>query len=203
MSQSRRPVGVGAEEFEQTVQSLCGADSCVSLASGLGGASSDDDDFIVVSELSRPASRSSSTTVLPSVGPVLPIASSGCVPASAPAHQSSSAPLRCPVFTGLPCGPTYIVWRLPGCSWDPAGVHVGDHAWLGILGSIPGQQYRSGQDRLRALVNSRDPSETRSSRLSRAVALYQDEARRHKVSSAVTVWLWVSPSRALQWQRLV
>eukprot|EP00971_Amphidinium_carterae_P261693 5191582-Amphidinium_carterae.1 len=129
---------------------------------------SDDGEFILVSELLSQPSPSSSTS-LPSV--VLPCARSRIrsVPASC---SVSSTQCRAPYpgllseFCGLPCGPVYVVWAIPGSLLDcPSGIHFGAEAWLGILSIIPGGSYRSGQDRLRALPESRDIDEASDHRL--------------------------------------
>eukprot|EP00971_Amphidinium_carterae_P198898 3947214-Amphidinium_carterae.1 len=155
----------------------------------------DDDDFIIVADLQSHPPRARS--------PVAPGSGAVCVADRSSSSSCSSRHQRVPCpgliseFSGLPAGPIYIVWSIPGCSLgNIAGVHCGATSWSGIASTIPGGHYRAGQDRLQALPNSRDCDEDPSARLQRAAQLFQKEASKHKVSSSVTVWLWSSHPRA-------
>eukprot|EP00971_Amphidinium_carterae_P246647 4898793-Amphidinium_carterae.1 len=130
----------------------------------------DNDDFILVSSLSQtPVGevqlplRSSNQQAVASSGSAasLSCAGSASTRRSHPASPSSSsaravpAPCLLSEVCGLPCGRVYIVWCVPDSPFgDISGVHFGIHSWTGIESCIPGRHYRSGQDRLRALVLS-------------------------------------------------
>eukprot|EP00971_Amphidinium_carterae_P339210 6476869-Amphidinium_carterae.1 len=168
---SPRPLGVVAagDSEEAYLDSLCvSAGGCVSPHSNTPSQADSDDEFIIVADLPfHPSSASSRSTESPLVGPVLPCASPRVVSRSTQssrrllsAQPRLPAPALLSEFCGLPCGPVYVVWKLPACSaCNPAGIHFGERAWQGILSIIPGHQYRSGQDRLRALPFSYDETE--------------------------------------------
>eukprot|EP00971_Amphidinium_carterae_P064472 1277065-Amphidinium_carterae.2 len=169
------------------------------------GAGDDDDDFILVADLqSAPLpTRSPSTPSVVDERPTLVHRGVGPSGASSQKHQHPYLPqpglLR--EFCGLPCGPVYIVWRIPNCSLQfVEGIHFGENAWEGIVATIPGGHYRRGRDRLCALPESYDQAEPSSQRLRRAAAVFRREARRHGVEHDITVWLWSSHPGAGQHQ---
>eukprot|EP00971_Amphidinium_carterae_P318049 6322480-Amphidinium_carterae.1 len=168
-------------------------------------AAEDDDDFVLVSDLPAQSPSSTSSQSLPSsaAGILLPCAVGAHQRVQAPGLAADCQPEVCvpsPALLaevcGLPAGDVYIVWAIPGCRGRLSGIHYGRAIWHHFVACIPGGQYRSGLDRLRALPGSANPQESSASRLRRAVQLYQSEASKHLVPRQPSLWLWSQHTEA-------
>eukprot|EP00971_Amphidinium_carterae_P325872 6456400-Amphidinium_carterae.1 len=163
---SREVLGARKSSLGDNVQAAIVCDSAP-LGPGVFVSEIDNDDFIIVGDLGQ-ATACELQPAAPTVQPPLPLAASplSCAASSTRRPQPASStrvplPVLLSEVCSLPCGDVYIIWCVPGAEQDLSGIHYGQSIWWLLSACIPGGQYRSGIDRLRALPFAHNPrSET-------------------------------------------